>query len=157
MRVGCLEMIKDSLGNGCSAKAISEQFMEICSPNVRQHAAHVAAKVHTRWPDFYDTIDIEMRMMTCQQDMILDWISEALCDSWCRSWWNVILLSTADELQLHICFQCFCRSLAPLGYWCRNELIVSLHFSHSNCAIFLLVRTLLMQCMRNRNQYFSYV
>ena len=78
MRVGCLEMINDSLGKGCSAEAISKQFMEICSPFVVRAAANVAAKVHTRWPDVYDTTSIEMRMMTCQQDIILDWISEAL-------------------------------------------------------------------------------
>jgi len=36
-----------------------------------------------------------------------------------------------------MCFQCFCSSLAPLGYWCRNELIGSLHLPHSNCVIFL--------------------
>ena len=78
MRVGCLEMINDSLGKGCSAEAISKQFMEICSPFVVRAAANVAAKVHTRWPDVYDTTSIEMRMMTCQQDIIFDWISEAL-------------------------------------------------------------------------------
>ena len=78
MRVGCLEMINDSFGKGCSAEAISKQFMEICSPFVVRAAANVAAKVHTRWPDFYDTTDIEMRMMTRQQDIILDWISEGL-------------------------------------------------------------------------------
>jgi len=78
MRTGCVDMIKDAFGQGFSAEAISNQFMDICRTKVSEEAAQVTSKVQQHWPQLADSIDLEARLTSCLQTSIFDWMSEAL-------------------------------------------------------------------------------